>query len=178
MSEKTLVARIQDVLGTTDTVLAAASFERRGEAGGLTGGGMVGGTIGHALGGGIGGAIGDLAGAAVGFEEGNRRGGFGEHAEGELQKVPLLSTVAASETHLYAWAYELTHGHMQPTEAIFAFERADVVVSVHTRLVVHTFEVQHVPSSRRWEFEADRAGSHLKSLLAVLKEIPAAAPSV
>jgi len=168
MSEKTLVARIQDVVGTTDTVLAAASFERRGEAGGMIGGGEVGGTIGQVLGGGIGGAIGDLAGAAVGFGGATHHGGFGEHAEGELQQVPLLSTVAASETRLYAWAYELKHGHMQPTDPIFVLDRAEVVVAVHTRLVVHTFEVQHAATNRRWEFEADRAGSHLKDLLAVL----------
>jgi hypothetical protein len=168
MSETKLLARIQDVVGSGDTVLAAASFEQRGQAGGFVGGGMAGDSIGQALGGTVGEMVGNAVGTVVGLEEAQRRGGFGAMAQGELQPVPLFSTVAASATKLYAWSYEMHHGHLQPTDPIFVLDRSETVVAVHARMVVHTFEVAHPPSNRRWEFEADRVGSHLKDLMEVL----------
>ncbi len=177
MSEKTLVARFQEKVGDADTILAAAAFERRGQAGGLTAGSMLGSSMGDVVGGEVGDIVGGFVGAAVGMKRGMDAGGFGEHQEGALMPVPISTTVGASATRIYAYTYAIKGGHFWPTTPVFEFDRADVIVEVHARASVHTFEVKHVPTNTRYEFEAGRINSHLKDLMAVLNDVDAPAAS-
>lgn len=172
MSEQDLIDKAQQAVGPEDTILAAAVFQPRGTSGGLVGGGAVGGTLGHALGGGIGGAIGDLAGVAVGMEEGRRHGGFSSDEPGQLHVVPWASLVAVSTGTVYGWRVQLEGMHTEPTDRIFALDRAEIAITVHSRAAVHTVEIADLRTHDRWEFEANRINSHLKSLLAELHDIP------
>lgn len=174
MSEQDLIDKAQQAVGTADTILAAAVFQPRGTSGGFVGGSAVGDTIGHALGGGIGGAIGDLAGAAVGMEEGRRHGGFSSDQPGAVHVVPWDSLVAVSASKVYGWRVRLEGLHARPTDQIFALDRTEIAITVHSRTAVHTVEIADLGTQDRWEFEANRLNSHLKSLIAELHDVPGA----
>jgi hypothetical protein len=175
MSEQDLIAKAQQAVGSADTILAAAVFQPRGTSGGFVGGSAVGGTLGQALGGGIGGAIGNLAGSAIGMEEAKHGGGFSSDEPGTLHQVPWDSLVAVSASTVYGWRVQLEGLHSQPTEQLFALDRSEIAVTVHSRATVHTVEVADLRTHDRWEFEANRLNSHLKSLVAELHDIPGGA---
>lgn len=172
MSEQDLIEKAQQAVGSADTIVAAAVFQPRGTSGGFVGGSALGDTVGHALGGGLGGAIGDLAGAAIGMEEGRHHGGFSSDSDGGLHVVPWDSLVAVSASRVYGWRVQLEGMHTAPTDQLFALDRAEIAITVHSRAAVHTVELADLRTHERWEFEANRLTSHLKSLLAELHDIP------
>jgi len=177
MSEQAVIEKAQAAVGTADTIVAGAWFQPRGTSTGMVGGGALGGGLGHALGGGLGGAIGDLAGAAVAMEAEKHTKAFGV-GSGDgvtVHQVPWRSIVAVSETRIYGWRVQLDGVHQSPTDLLFAFDRADITVTVHSRAAVRTFEVEHMATNEKWEFEAERMGSHLKDLLGALDQVDAAA---
>jgi hypothetical protein len=167
MSEQNLVGLAQQAVGNADTILAAAFFQPRGTAGGTALGEGVGRDAGHMMGGGLGGLVGAAAGAAIGFEEGRNSGGLvAARPDGmTVHHVPLFSMVAASPTRIYGWQMKREGMHGVPTEQLFALDLADVVVSVHSRVAVRTFEVLHEVSHEKWEFESPRVNGHLSPLL-------------
>ncbi len=178
MSEKAVIEKAQGAVGASDTIVAGAWFQPRGTSVGMVGGGAAGSTIGHMVGGGLGGAIGDLAGAAIGMEAEKHTEAFGvgAHDGAEVHQVPWRSIVAVSRTRIYAWRITLDGMHQTPGDQLFAFDRSEVVVDVTSRAAVKVFEVEHVPTNEKWEFEAERLGSHLKDLLNELHAVDAPAP--
>ena len=172
MSEQTLVDKAQAAVGPADTILAAAAFQPRGTDGGLAGGHALGESIGHTFGGGLGGAIGGLVGAAVGAEEVKKVGGLSSDSSGALNVVPWESLVAVSKDKVYGWRLQIQGMHTAPTEALFTLDRSDIAITVHSRVGVHTFELQDLSSGTRWEFEGNRINSHLSSLVSELHEVP------
>jgi hypothetical protein len=172
MSEKSLIAKAQDAVGDSDTIIAAAVFQPRGMGTGLVGGHAGGEMLGRAVGGNLGGAIGGLVGSYVGVKEEEKHGGFHSDTAGTLHAVTWSSILTLSKTRIYAW--RLHHGlHETPSEAIFALDRADVTVTVHNHVTTHTFEVADTRTGERWELESDHVENHFRSFFAELHPVEA-----
>lgn len=167
MSEQNLVGLAQQAVGTADTILAAAVFQPRGTAGGTMLGEGVGRDAGHMMGGGLGGLVGAAAGAAIGYKEGRNSGGLvGARDDGMvMHRVPFDSMVAVSSARIYAWHMKLHGMHGEPADQLLDLDLAEVVVSVHSRVSVRTFEILHESASEKWEFESQRINGHLGPLL-------------
>ena len=94
-----------------------------------------------------------------------------------IQRSPRFGPGAGTWTDLVAAAdteLDLSGGgsvHTAPTDQLFALDRAEIAITVHSRAAVHTVELADLRTHERWEFEANRLTSHLKSLLAELHDI-------
>jgi len=172
MSEQLWIDRAQAAVGDADTIEAAARFQPRGTSAGLVGGSGVGDAVGQLVGGDIGSAIGGIVGEVAGVEAAKHTEGFrGDHG-GSVQQVPWQSVVAVSASRLYAWRLRRDGVHGAVGDPIFALDRDQVAVTVHSRVGVHTFEVEDLTTGTKWEFEATRLGSHLKLVTDALHDHP------
>ncbi|MCU0312126.1 MAG: hypothetical protein MUE36_14420 [Acidimicrobiales bacterium] len=172
MSEHDLVDRAQAVVGDADTIVAAAWFQPRGTSGSIVGGSTL--VDGHGW-----------AGAAVDMAAGLAAYGAEKHhddrlasADGETRAVPFYSMVAVSPKRIYCWKVATHHGHREPGDPIFAYDRDRIAVTVHSRIGVRTFSVEDLDTGVRWEFESPRVEGHLKFVLDALHaDQPDADPS-
>lgn len=167
MAAKDLVERAQQIVGDRDTIVAAAWLEPRGRSGGLLTGldaGDVAGRSGTRL---VIGAIGGFIGEAVG----RRSGGFTTNRSDGLtiRPVPANAMIAVSATRLYVWAVTVVDRRRMPGEVVVDLPRDAVVVNVHGRVSVRVVEVCHPAGAEKWEFEADRLGSHITGVIAALR---------
>lgn len=172
MSEQDLIDRAQKAVGDADTIIAAAWFQPRGTSGGTSAGMAIGSEASDMVGGGLLGAAASIAGTAIGFEKGKKSGGFAtDRTDGMVvHAVSYMSMVAVSETRIYGWKVNVQGGHRIPTEQMFAFDRSEVVISVHSRIGVRTFEVIHEATSEKWELESPRITGHLSFVVKALHQ--------
>jgi hypothetical protein len=172
MSEKSLVAKAQEAVGGSDTIVAAAVFQPRGMGAGLAGGHVGGEMVGQLVGGQLGGAIGGLVGSYVGVKTEEKHGGFRSDSVGTLHPVTWSSILALSDARLYAW--RLHHGlHQTPGEVIFTIDRPDLSVTVHNHVTSHSFEVANTATGERWELESDHVEDHFRAFFSELHPVEA-----
>ncbi len=55
-----------------------------------------------------------------------------------------------------------------PGDLLFAHDRDQVAITVHSRVSVRTFEVEDLHTGQKWEFESPRLTGHLKFVLDAL----------
>jgi len=82
--------------------------------------------------------------------------------------VPFMTIVGVSATRIYAWRSSSEHLHNMPGALLFAYDRDQVAVTVHSRVSVHIFEVEDLHTGQRWEFESPRINGHLKFVVDAL----------
>jgi len=166
MSETMWIERAQKAVGDADTIVAAAWFQPRGTSGGLIGG-MTGGNM-IAGGGLIGTAVGVVAPLAFMGAEKAYDDHLASKGADEPVTVPFMTIVGVSATRIYAWRSSSEHLHNMPGALLFAYDRNQVAVTVHSRVSVRTFEVEDLHTGQRWEFESPRINGHLKFVVDAL----------
>lgn len=162
MSEQDLIDRCQRAVGDADTIVAAAWFEPRGTSGSLYGSTML------TNGDGWAGAAADMAVGLAAFGAEKHRDDHLASADGETRAVPFSSLVAVSSDRIYGWKVAVHHGHRQPGDPLFAYDRNRIAVTVHSRIGVRVFSVEDLDTGVRWEFESPRISGHLKFVLEAL----------
>ena len=168
MSEQMWIDRAQAAVGDADTIIAAAWFQPRGTSGALTGGIMVGGDD-------VSGALLSIAASSAGYAaEKIHDDHLASKGAAEPVKVPFMAVVAVSATRIYAWRTAGEHMHNMPSDLLFAHDRDQVAITVHSRVSVRTFEVEDLHTGQKWEFESPRLTGHLKFVLDALHgDLPA-----
>lgn len=162
MSEQMWIDRAQAAVGDADTIIAAAWFNPRGTAGGIVGGSTIGGD-------GVSGALLSIAGSTAGYAaEKIHDDHLASKGSAEPVKVPFMAVVAVSATRIYAWRTGSEHLHNMPGDLLFAHDRDQVAITVHSRVSVRTFEVEDLHTGQKWEFESPRLTGHLKFVLDAL----------